>query len=204
MFAAKSPIETKIVRMFWNDGLLDLLSGAGVLFIGISWLWDWHVMGAIAPALLVPLWKPIRQRFTEPYLGLVEFSDRQQFRNRSFLVVAIVLGILSLILATTLYFAVVKQSIDFDLKRIVQGLPTGLLGLMAIMTGTATSLNRFYAYGGLLMMLGMAAVILQSGPAWPLIVGGAVILLSGGVVMQRFLKHVRSKAGMDQESKSDV
>ena len=95
MFSTKSSVESKIVKMFWNDGLIDILAGMGVFLIGIAWQFNYVVLGAVAPALLVPLWKPLRQKITEPNLGLVEFSDRQQVRNRSFLVVAIGLGILT-------------------------------------------------------------------------------------------------------------
>ncbi len=204
MFSAKSPIESKIVRMFWNDGLLDILAGLGVLLVGISWHFDLTVMGAVAPVLLVPLWKPLRQKITEPNLGLVEFSDRQQVRNRSFLIIAIGSGTVTFLLGIGVYLMVSKQAINFDMKRIVQALPAVLLGGMALMTAQITSLKRFHGYAAVLIGLGIITAILMPGPAWALIAGGTVMLVSGGIVLQQFLQHVRSRTNVGVESKSDV
>ena len=58
-------IENRVYRAYWNDGLLDMFGAIGILAIGVSWTFDFVVGGALAPALLVPLWGPFRQKFVE-------------------------------------------------------------------------------------------------------------------------------------------
>lgn len=204
MFSAKTPVESGIVRTYWNDGLLDILSGMGVLLIGIAWLCDLPVMGAIAPPLLIPLWKPLRNKLTDPRLGSVEFSDRQETRNRSFMIFSMAAGLLSCLLAVVVYFRVSQADSEFDLRRVVQALPAILLGIMAFMTARITSLSRFDIYAVALIILGCSSGLLQTGPAWPLVIGGTLILLSGVLALQQFLGRTRTCAVESQESKSDV
>lgn len=204
MYAAKSSVETKIVRLFWNDGLLDLLSGAAILMIGIAWLADLPAMGAVAPAILVPLWKPLRQRFTEPYMGMVEFSQSHQTRNRSFLATSIAIGVILLLAGITLYFLANRPTDSIEMKRVVQGVPAVAIGLMAIMTASITSLSRFHVYGGFLVLLGCVAAILQTGPAWPMVVGGALVAITGLFVFAQFQKRMRTHSGQGKGAQNDV
>ena len=107
MFTSRNKIETRVLRFFWNDGLLDLLAGAGVCLIGLAWLFDLVPLGAVARAVLIPFWKPLRAKITEPRLGYVELSDVQQKRNRNFLAVSIVLGVLTFVAGVSGYLLVV-------------------------------------------------------------------------------------------------
>ena len=75
-------LEGRLFRRYWDDGLLDLLVGVGVLLIGIGWVCDQVALAAFTPALLVPLWRPLRARLVEPRLGAVEFADKRVRRQR--------------------------------------------------------------------------------------------------------------------------
>ena len=133
MFTSKNLVESRVVRMFWNDGLLDVLAGSGLVLMGVAWLFDLVPLGAIGPAILIPIWKPLRARFTEPRLGYVEFSDTQQRRNRTFLAVAIGLGVVTLVAGVAVY-RVVINGFELFTPRTVPALPACIIGFMALMT----------------------------------------------------------------------
>ena len=69
-------LEIALFRSYWDDGLLDLLCGFGLLLIGLGWALDQVALAAALPALLVPLWGPLRRSLVEPRAGFVEFSQR--------------------------------------------------------------------------------------------------------------------------------
>ena len=55
-------LEERMFARYWGDGALELLSGVGLLLIGIGWLVDQVALAAVVPAVLVPLYQPVRAR----------------------------------------------------------------------------------------------------------------------------------------------
>lgn len=203
MFTSKNRLEKKIVTQFWNDGLVDVLAGLGILIIGIAWHFDVVPLGVIAPALLVPLWKPLRTKITEPRLGMVELSDPQQHRNRSFLVVSILLGVATLIAGVIVYIVAINR-IQFEAKFIVAGLPMILLSFMSFMTAMITASKRFITYGFILVGCGLATIWLGQKPGGGMLIAGSMILLSGIYVLTKFIQRYRIPTDSTNEAKFDV
>ncbi len=187
-------IEQRVYRTYWNDGLLDLFAAVGVLGIGISWIVGFPVGGAILPALLVPLWGPVRQRFVEPRLGMVEFSDAREQRNASTLKFAVALGFGVFALCIILY--VLRDRLDFDPSvTLVAGLPAALLGLLAVITAVLVASPRFLAYSAILVIAGVIGALNGWEPGLILVEAGAIMLIVALAVFVRFLQDNPADGG---------
>lgn len=188
MLENMNTIERQVFRTYWNDGLLDMFGAVGILAIGIAWTVEAHVFGAIVPALLVPLWAPMRQRFIEPRLGLVEFSDDRERRNTKRLGMVAAFGIGTLGLFLTLYFARTRLGFDADIS-LVAALPALLLALLAIITAFLVSTLRFLLYAALLAISGLGGALYGIEPG-PILVIAAVAMLGIALfVIGRFLRN---------------
>ena len=187
MLENMNSLERQVFRTYWNDGLLDLFGAIGVLAIGIAWLADLHVFGAIVPAMLVPLWAPLRQRLIEPRLGLVEFSDDRERRNTRRLGMVAAFGAGTLGLAVILYFARTRLGIQADVS-LIAALPALLLALLAIMTALLVSTGRFLLYAALLAISGIAGALYGIEPGPILVIAAVPMLGIALVVLGRFLQ----------------
>lgn len=177
-------LERRTNRLFWDDGLLDLFGGLGVLFIGMSWLGDVVPLGAAAPALAVPLWVAARKRFTEPRLGLVELSEPRQRKNRAFTVGTLVAGVFTLALAAGVFFFAADQVPG----TFVPALPGVLLALPVAATALVLQLPRLLVYAAALASTGAACAALDCDPGWAFVVGGAVAFSYGARLVYGFAR----------------
>lgn len=190
-----SALELRTQRAYWGDGLLDLFCGVALVAIGVAWLTDQVVLGAIVPALLVPIWKPMRARFTEPRLGVVELNEARQQRNRSFLQLMLFAGTGSFLLALGT-FLLVTQVPDASVYA-VKAMPGLLVGLAALATARALQLRRFALYGAVTIAgAGVVAAVAVLNPGWAFVAGGAACLTAGVVLVRSFVhEHPVAEAG---------
>ncbi len=188
-------IEQRVYRTYWNDGLLDLFATVGVLGIGISWIVGFPVGGAIVPAMLVPLWGPFRQRFVEPRLGMVEFSDAREQRNANMLKLAVLLGLGVFALSVTLYVLRDRLALDPSVQ-LVAGLPAALLGLLAVITAILVASVRFLVYSAVLVVIaGVIGALNGWEPGLILVEAGAIMLIVALAVFVRFLQDNPADGG---------
>ncbi len=180
-------IEKQVFRTYWDDGLLDLFAGIGVLSIGLAWMLDFPVGGAIVPALLAPLWAPFRERFIEPRLGLVEFGDQRVRRNTERLRLVAFCGVGTFALAIALYVARTRFGMD-PATSLVAGLPAVLLAILAAVTAFLVAAPRFLAYAAVLVAVGMAGAAYGLEPG-PILVLAAVPVLAAAIgLIARFVR----------------
>jgi len=180
-------METALYRSFWDDGLLDLLVGVALLAIGTAWSCDLVALGAVAPAMLVPLWAPLRAKLIEPRAGYVEFSLRRRERTARGLRSVLLLGTAVLALGIGGYVIARNGLSHPDAGRLVAGLPGALLALGGAIVAGLTGARRFLLHGLVLLCASIGAVSLAAGPAWPMLIGGATVALTGGILLARFL-----------------
>ena len=188
MLENMNTLEKQVYRSYWHDGLLDLFGAVAVLAIAASWIVDLPVFGAMVPALLVPLWGGLRQRVTEPRLGLVEFSDERERRNASRLSAVVVLGIGAFALLLALYFARTRFSLP-SADSLVAGLPAMLLALLAIITAFLVATMRFLIYAALLATAGIVGAIGGLDPGYILFMAAVPMLVIALLVFIRFLRN---------------
>lgn len=188
-------LERKVFQQYWDDGLLDLFAAIGVFLIGILWLRDLPVGAAFVPVWLVPAWNPVRRKFIEPRLGLVEFTEERERRNRKMLQLILYAGIAFLIVGLELYFFRDDLPVE-PTVALIAGLPAFLLALLAIFTAALIRTARFVAYAVILVLTGVAGALLEWTPGMILTVAGAVMLVIAGILLIRFI--VLNPAGEEE------
>jgi hypothetical protein len=183
---AASP-EARLFRAYWDDGLVDLLFGLGAIAVGILWLADLVVFGAIVPALLALAWRPLRSAIVEPRSGWAEFSRARTESNRHKLLASVVIGVglLGLIAGAS-----VATNADGGLapSDLAAAIPAALVGIMAVLLGIGLSLGRFVAYGVAFAVAGVAVALAGGDPGLAILLGGIVTSASGGWLLARFLR----------------
>jgi len=190
-------LERKVFQHYWDDGLLDVFAAIGVFLIGVFWLRDFPVGAAIVPPLLVPLWAPARHRFIEPRLGLVEFAEARDRRNRRMLKLVFYLGVGSMILAVGLFFF--RDALPINpTVTLIAGLPAVLLALMAIVTSALVNSARFLIYALILATVGVTGALLGWSPGLILVVAGVLMLALAVVLLARFIGYNPVDSGVEE------
>lgn len=179
-------LEQNLYRHYWDDGLLDLFAGVGVLGIGLFWIFDVVVGAAILPALLAPLWGPFRQKITEPRMGLVEFSDEREKRTRRFMLNVFLAGVGTFCLAVLLYFYTHVNGLPANIT-LIAGLPACLLGVLAFFAAVLTGVYRFFIYSAWMIIAGTVCALAGADPGVPMTAGGAAITICAVILMARFI-----------------
>ena len=180
------PLESRLFRQYWDDGLLDLLSGLGVTAIGGFWAVHLIALGAIVPVVLSLFWEPLRRSLVAPRAGLVEFSDRRTSRMRGGLLVTMGIGVVMLVSFLALCFLSGRWA--EVMAWVAPGIPALLLGLLAALAALLLELPRFVAYTLVFCLAGGVVSLLDAPPEVAIAAGGLVILLNGVRLLVRFLR----------------
>ncbi len=183
-----TPIETRLLQKSWDDGLIDLFSGIGLLLLGIAWQFDLVPLGSIGPALLAPLWKPVRQRLIEPRAGYAEPGTRTRQRMTRGMMRLLGAGTGSMLLGILL-FAFVRGGGTLSAPNLVPGLPAILLAGGAALAAQAFAMPRFLLHAAVLAGVGAATVLLAWHPAPSMLVGGTQMTLTGTLLLTRFIRQ---------------
>ena len=182
-------LEREVYRSTWEDGLLDLFFGVGLLILALSWLGELHALTGLAPALLVPLWAPIRKRVTEPRMGLVRLTERRRSTERAKLFWLLGLGVMTLVVALLGFVLVaVTPGPSLEPGSLVAGLPAALLGVGALLVAAMLGLWSFALYGLVLLLAGGVVAVADLHPGWAFLGAGLLVLAVGLARLLRFLR----------------
>lgn len=187
MIEDMAALERRIYSTYWDDGLLDLFAAIGVLIVGVSWTFGFPVGAVIAPALLIPLWRPVRQRLIEPRLGCVEFTDQRESRTRAMLRTGLYAGIGVLALGVIAYLGRDRIA-TLAAGDLAAALPAVLVAVMAVLTSVMVASPRFVIYAGVLVLAGIAGALKGLEPGQTLLEAGAFILVVAVILLARFLR----------------
>jgi hypothetical protein len=182
-------IERK-ANQYYGDGLIDIAIGLGILLAGIAAIFDWTAFGGIWVVLLVPALRSARKSITVPRMRYIDFTPNAQWKvKRTIVIVALSLTVLlTLGLVVFTKYEALPSWLTAWLRQYA-GVPwLALLVGLGWLIVLATGAKRLYAYTVL-------AVIAFASGYWfnlefplYLTVLGAVILLSGIVVLVQFVR----------------
>lgn len=186
-------LERRMSRAYWSDGLLDLFCGLALLGLGAAWLAEQFVWGPLVPAVLIPLWGPLRRRLTEPRLGAVELGEPRQARNRSFVLVSLFAGLAALLLVGG---ALLAHRRGLALPRLgVEALPGLIVGLAGVVTAELLELRRFFIHAGAALLAAVVVALVPGlNPGWAFLAAGASALIVGLVLRVRFVRRYPGEA----------
>ncbi|HMB22984.1 MAG TPA: hypothetical protein VKP08_09155 [Anaerolineales bacterium] len=208
-----SDAEQRVKRYWYTDGIGELIGGGMFILLGIYFAaqqyFGEHTMisGLLQAGLVIFLiggmtigrWliKALKARLTYPRTGYVEYLVDRQSSNRRRTIVAIVAA-----LVATFSIVFAGRIVHFlDLTLALTGLLVG--AILIFMQGRGAGLERFYALGGLSAVLGVALSLsgLPSGYGLGLYYSlmGVTYIISGGIVLQRYLHENPLPAGAEHE-----
>lgn len=174
-------IQRQMMLYYTQDGLWDLFVGACVLAWGLLLDTEMSVMiGVVCAAAFAFLWIA-KRRITHPRIGYARFRPASRWRSLLAALIGMVVGGGLVLLRSQTVLGTLIESYMPVLTGLAMG---GLVAVVAVSFNTP----RFCAYGALIFLAG---VVHQWGgvPLWLAVtlVGGAIIV-SGSVVLRRFLK----------------
>jgi hypothetical protein len=198
-----SDVERRVKRYWYTDGIGELIGGGMFILLGIyfaaqQYLGENSLVGGLLQAGLVVVliggmalgrWliKALKSRVTYPRTGYVEYRVDRQSNNRRRVIVAIVAAMVA---AFSLVFA--QRIAPFlNLTLALTGLVFG--AILIFLQGRGSGLERFYALGGMSIVLGIALALsgLPDGYGLGLFYSlmGFAYIVSGGIVLRRYLQE---------------
>jgi len=184
----RTSLETELYAGRFDDGLLDLLVGVGVVGAGLAWAWDYFVFVGAMPAVLIPLWIALRRSVSEPRLGRVEFSVERRRDERFRLSATVAAGVGALVLAAVAaWFVRLTGEPRETLAMLSPLLPAFLLALGLVIVSALVGARRFVAYALLLGAVAVATTWLGGEPWLYLVVAGGLLSLWAATLFTRFL-----------------
>jgi hypothetical protein len=179
------------LKFYHQDGLLDIFIGISITIFGISMVLDQFYLAGIVPAVFAPLWPSVRQAITYPRIGERYPSPMQKTKMRSTLTRLMGLGALGLLLGVVfaMLFIYLPPG-SFDWLREYFMLILGCMGTaLFFVLGFTLGVKRLYIYGVLTLIIFTTSHILNIAPWIYMTALGCVVLLSGMVLLIRFLNE---------------
>jgi hypothetical protein len=191
-------LERRAYLTYHQDGLLDIAFGIGILGVGLMFLTDGS-LGFFLSWLPFVLYLPFKRLVTVPRLGYVEFRRQKTGKGIFFLLGLVLLlaifvgGILMLSALSLRRGPLVEpgQSIDQYVWMAVSGIGA----VIAAGAVLALRLRRLMVYASLSTIMVVAGYLLDLNPAVYLLILGAVVLITGLVMLIRFLHKYPSIDG---------
>jgi len=190
-------IEKKTYMSYHQDGLLDIFIGIYVLLFGIGILLltmtdfsTWFIIPAIFPAIMIPIWLSAKKRITMPRIGYVKFGVRGANK-----MMALFLGLMVAGLGVFMVFglgasmgegwALILRDFFISNSMIIIGI--GALTISSLFAYTM-GLKRLYGYGLLIFVLFFTGYFIAIPFGYFLVTIGLVIIVSGFVLLMRFIR----------------
>jgi hypothetical protein len=205
-------VEQRVKRYWYTDGIAELASGSLFIVLGLyfaiqGYFGESALISVILQVSLVLLmvfavygirWlvNTLKTRLTYPRTGYVTYRvNERAVRQRRWVVaaVALVIAMASLVLADYIR--------ALDSMVLVTGTLVGVIFIA--LRGRNSGLKRFYFLGGLAILLGLVLAYRNLPQAQSLAIFytglGVAILISGALVMRRYLVANPIPAGTEDE-----
>ena len=193
-------VEQRVRRYWYTDGIAELASGGmffllGLYFGVLGYFEEGSLVSVILQVSMVLLmvggafgvrWlvNSLKSRLTYPRTGFVEYRVNEKdakVRRYVVLAVAMLVAIASLVL--------VDYIRSLESMVLVTGVLVGIIFIT--LRGKSSGLRRFYVLGGLAIVLGISLAYSGLPQVYTLALFygllGVAILISGGLVLQRYL-----------------
>ena len=181
-------IEHKVYLSYYQDGLLDILIGLFILGFGMG-MAD---LPAFIPSTLLTMsilcfW-PARRFISYPRIGYVTFSPERRAKEKKKLAALVILCIAPLMVSIIIMKGFPSSEWAIWLKRHDVLFGEVILAVLVSIGAILYGVKRLYVYAGLTMMVFAAHYLLKTPSHLFFITLGIVILVSGIVMLIRFLR----------------
>ncbi|MFC2014796.1 hypothetical protein ACFLUP_02255 [Chloroflexota bacterium] len=187
-------LEQKIFRSYFHDGLWDIYGALMLLGFGLTMVTGWdYLMLAFATLSVVLLL--IKKRVTVPRLGQVNFSLERQAKTKKSILIAVLTGTFTMLLGLVFFVLASTNSLprwlDIWMGNYFLAALGGMLALVVAIAAYVVGVWRYYIYAALTFIAYVLASILRpiDMEHLPILIAGSVILISGTVILRRFLRN---------------
>ncbi len=174
---------------FHQDGIIDILLGAGVAGFGLNVLFD-------SPALIILSWMPflfympMKNYITAPRFGYVRFADEQEARTRNTRLILI--GLLTFVLFLGIFLFMTYDRVSPEIQAFIDGNVMLLMGALAALilsvAAAVTGLKRLYLYAGLTLLFNVAGALLPVPEGVTSVLLGVSIMICGIWLLSQFMR----------------
>ena len=205
-------VEQRVKRYWYTDGIAELASGGLFILLGVyfgaqGFLGEDSIVNVILQVSLMLVmiagafgvrWlvNTLKARLTYPRTGYVEYRvNEKDAKVRRYVVAGVAMAIA---MASIVLIDYIR---GLDSMALITGLLVGVIFIA--LRGKSSGLKRFYLLGGLAIVLGV--VLSFSGLSQAYNLGlfygllGIAILISGGLVLRRYLSDNPLPAENDHE-----
>ena len=172
-------IERKIFRTYTNDGLADLFIGLWFALAGVLLLTDQAAFIGLS-ALPVLLYIPAKKQLIVPRMGEVRFSKKRKKQLSGIGISSIIIGIAMLLIIVLILKKGSMRKLTTQYDNIAFGF---IIVTLVCLVGILIDNRRFYLYA----VIGFIAFTLINNIPIVLLSYGVLILLTGGILLVRFL-----------------
>ena len=174
-----------------SDGLGDILTGLIILSFGLGLLTEMFWLSAIWVPIFIPVWRKIKKRLHADRLeheGLAQATDG---RTNSRPVMMLALGVVTFLAGLVFFTLMLGASELVWLKSWLYTYFELVLGVIAAILlaaiGAINQASRFYFYALLALILLSAGYLVEIHLGISMTFLGALITISGLVVLSRYL-----------------
>lgn len=205
-------VERRVRRYWYTDGIAELASGGLFLLLGLyfgmlGYLEEGSLVSVILQVSMILVlvggaygvrWlvNTLKSRLTYPRTGYVEYRvNEKDAKQRRWIVIAV-----AMIFAAA-SIALVDYIRSLDSMVLITGVLIGFIFIA--LRGRSSGLQRFYVLGGLAILLGIGLAYSGLPQVYTLALFygllGIAVLISGGLVLRRYLVENPSQSEMDNE-----
>jgi len=206
-------VEKKTYMSYHQDGLLDIFIGIYILLFGLGILLRtiddfsmWFIIPAIFPAIMIPIWISAKKRITMPRIGYVNFGIRGVNK-----MMAIFLGLMVAGLGAFMVFglgAFVGEGWALTLRDFFISNSMIIIGIGAVVVSSlfayTMGLKRLYGYGLLIFALFFTGYFIAIPFEYFLVTIGLVIIISGFILLIRFIQKYPIPQGEKTNAQESV
>ncbi len=177
--------------LYHEDGLIDIFIGLVALTFGLEMLTDAVYMAGILPAILVPVWIAARKAITLPRMGDANPVSAQTIASRR-LMLMLFFGFTAFAGVAVFFFfnaeGLPAQASALLDEYFMVGFGIGGAVVLGVV-GSVLNAPRLYGYAALSVVLFTVGYQLQTPLPWATVLLGALILISGLLVLVRFIQN---------------
>jgi MFS family permease len=186
-------LEQKVIRSYFHDGIWDIYGAFILLGFGLTMVIGWDYLMLVFAALAVVLLL-FRQRIIVPRLGRVKFSSERQAKTKRSILIAMITLTFTMLLGVVFFVLFSTNSIprwlDIWMGDYFFATLGGMLALLVVIAAYIVGVWRYYVYAALIFIAYVIAGILRPNDieGIPIVIAGSIILISGVVILTRFLR----------------
>jgi hypothetical protein len=186
-------IEQKVFKTYFMDGLWDIYGALILLGFGLTMITGWDYL-MLAFAILAVILLLFRQRIVMPRLGQVKFSSNRQGKTKRSILIATAILTFTMLLGVIFFVLYSTDNmpgwLNIRMGDYFLAVFGGVLAVLVAAAAYIVGVWRYYIYAVLTFVAYVVANILRPDDmeGVPIIVAGGIVLLSGMVMLMRFLR----------------